>query len=58
MHVLNSMGTDDPPIRELTYQERFKKMWVEPNCLRENIIKVLDKIETPCAQVDSAKGKL
>jgi len=49
MQVLRSMDTLDPPIRELTYQERYKRLWTEQGCLRETVWKVLDQVEKPCA---------
>jgi len=45
MHVLESMGTYDPPIRPLTYEERYRKIWIDNHCLRENVLNVLKKIE-------------
>lgn len=47
MHVLESMMTDEPPIRALTFEERYKRLWIESGCLKENVIFVLDKIEKP-----------
>ena len=45
MHVLESMDTLEPPIRELRFEEKYNKLWHEPGCLRENIYKVIDEIE-------------
>ncbi len=47
MHVLESMDTMEPPIKILSYQECFKRIWLDPGSLRENIETVLQKIE-PC----------
>ena len=57
MHVLESMMTDEPPIRALTFEERYKRLWIESGCLKENVIFVLDKIEKPTwdAQVSQSK---
>lgn len=38
MHVLESMETVEPPIRALTYEERYSKIWVTEGCLKETII--------------------
>ena len=51
MHVLESMGTLDPPIRALTFEERYKKLWEESGCLKESVMTVLESME-PCAQVE------
>ena len=59
MHVLEAMKTRDPPIRELSFEERYKRFWVEPGCIRESVKKILNMIEkTFVAQVDSALLKL
>ena len=59
MHVLEAMNTRDPPIRELSFEERYKRFWVEPGCIRESVRKILNMIEkTFIAQVDSALLKL
>lgn len=42
MHVLESMKTFDPPIRALSFEERYKKFWEEPDCVKYNVIKVLE----------------
>jgi len=47
MHVLESMMTSEPPIRALTYEERYRRIWIESGCLKENVIHVLDQIELP-----------
>ena len=53
MHVLESMKTYDPPIRVLSYEERFKKLWEEVDCVKFQVKKVLDEIETEWeSQVD------
>ena len=57
MHVLESMGTELPPIRPLNFEERYKRLREEPGCLKENVMSVLDKIEK-CAQVDQSKQML
>ena len=57
MHVLESMGTELPPIRPLNFEERYKRLWEEPGCLKENVMSVLEKIEK-CAQVDQSKQML
>ena len=35
MHVLESMNTYDPPIRILSFEERYKKLWEEPECVKQ-----------------------
>ena len=45
MHVLESMKTYDPPIRVLSYEERFKKLWEGDECVKHQVKKVLDEIE-------------
>ena len=54
MHVLQSMDTTDPPVRALTYEERYNRLWKETGCLKESVKLVLDSIETPnwAAQVN------
>lgn len=50
------MQTMEPPIRELTFEERFTKIWDLEGCLRDNIIQVINMIEkdTWSAQVNQA----
>jgi len=59
MHVLESMKTYDPPIRVLSFEERFKKLWEEVDCVKSQVKKVLDEIEPEWdSQVDQAKSLL
>jgi hypothetical protein len=39
------METTLPPIRALNYEERYKRLWEEQGCLKENVMAVLEKIE-------------
>ena len=57
MHVLESMDTMLPPIRALNYEERYKRLWEESGCLKENVMSVLERIEE-CPQVDQARKML
>jgi hypothetical protein len=45
MHVLESMDTLLPPIRPLNFEERYKRLWEEQGCLKENVMSVLERIE-------------
>jgi len=54
MHVLESMGTTDPPIQALSFEERYKRLWEVSGCLKDNVMIVLERIET-CPQVEQAK---
>ncbi len=54
MHVLESMGTTDPPIQALSFEERYKRLWEVSGCLKDNVMTVLERIET-CPQVEQAK---
>jgi len=39
------MKTTEPPVRALTYQERYHKLWTSAGCLKEQVVAVLSSIE-------------
>jgi hypothetical protein len=45
MHVLESMNTLEPPIRALTFKERYQRLWEESNSLKDNVLETIYKIE-------------
>jgi hypothetical protein len=51
MHVLRQMNIMEPPIRDLSFQERYKGLWEEEMCLRESLVNVLNLIEN-CEERD------
>lgn len=53
MHVLESMNTREPPIRGLTFKERYMRLWEETNSIKDNVIDTIHKIED-CAQKTQA----
>lgn len=53
MHVLRQMNIMEPPIRDLTYQERYNGLWEEEMCLRESLTNVLLLVEN-CGERDES----
>jgi hypothetical protein len=45
MNVLKSMKVFEPPIKDLSFEERFTKMWTSEGCVKRQIIEVLDTLE-------------
>ena len=45
MHVLKSMGTYDPPIRELSFKEKYHRIWESKENIRDTLLELLYKIE-------------
>lgn len=45
MHVLKSMGTFEPPIKDLSFKERFRRLWENEGSLKSSLIIVLHAIE-------------
>lgn len=41
MHVLESMNTLEPPIRALTFQEKYMRLWEESNSIKENVLETI-----------------
>jgi hypothetical protein len=41
-HVLDSMGTKEPPIKILSFEDRYNRLWCVEGCLKENVKIVLD----------------
>ena len=41
MHVLESMNTLQPPIRALTFQERYMRLWEETNSVKDNVVETI-----------------
>lgn len=50
-HVLERMNTSEPPLRPLTCDEVYQRLWVGPDSVRETLVELLQKIE---GDVDSA----
>ena len=47
------MGTKDPPLRPLTFVERYNRMWTDNGSIRDSVLTVLSNIED-CPQVQQA----
>jgi len=44
------MGHQEPPIRNLSSQEIYQRLWIEEGCFRESLQAVLELIE-PCPEI-------
>lgn len=42
MHVLEQMGEKDAPIVQLTYEDRYNRLWVKEGCLKLSVLDVID----------------
>jgi len=45
------MGVQEPPIRNLSSQEIYKRLWEEEQSLRESLLQILGSIDS-CPEVD------